>query len=406
LGHLRKPLEHVTVLANEQYIAGPYCTMLMADAGARVIKVERPGSGDPRRAMGPFLEVDGEKHSWGFAEYNRNKESVALDLRKEEGKDIFKALARASDVVVENFRPGVMDKLGLGYRHLKKENPRLVFCAISGFGQLDGYQGPYSDWPAFDIVSEAMSGVMHMIGFEDRPPVSALYGLADLMAGQAAVQGILMALLSRDRTGEGQMVDISMLDAMVALNERALTIYSFTSEAPMRGQERHLGPRGAYRTSDGYLAINIPSDYMWGRLAQAIGREDLAHDPRCADGPSRARHSETLIRPAIEDWLRDRGSMEAAGILNSLGVPAGPVHTAAELFQCPQVEAREMLLPIEEGPLSGRRLVRSPVRLSAQPKVRAGWVPSLGQHTTEVLEEMLGFQKEQVEDLRRRGVIG
>jgi formyl-CoA transferase len=403
---LRRPLEHITVLANEQYIAGPYCTMLLADAGAQVIKVERPGNGDPRRTMGPFLEVDGEKHSWGFAEYNRNKKSVALDLSKEEGKDIFKALARASDVVVENFRPGVMDKLGLGYSRLKMENPRLVFCAISGFGQMDGYRGPYSDWPAFDIVSEAMSGIMHMIGFEDRPPVSALYGLADLIAGQAAVQGILMALLDRDRTGEGQMVDISMLDAMVALNERALTIYSFTSEVPVRGQERHLGPRGAYRTKDGYLAINIPSDYMWGRLAQAIGREDLVNDPRCASGPSRARHSEALIRPAIEDWLQDKSSAEAAGILNGLGVPAGPVHTAAELFRCPQVEIREMLLPIEEGSLAGRRLVRSPVRLSATPKVRASWVARLGQHTTQVLDEMLGFKEEQVEDMRRRGVIG
>jgi len=398
----RRPLEHIRVLSAEQYIAGPCCTMILADAGAEVIKVEKPYAGDARRKMGPFIDVDGERHSWGFAEFNRNKKSVALDLQREEGRSIFAGLASRSDVVVENFRPGVMERLGLGYRALKEVNPSLVYCALSGFGHSPG---PYSDRPAFDIVAEAMSGLMHMVGFEDRPPISALFGLADLVTAYNAVQGILMALLDRAVTGEGQFVDVSMLDSMVFLNERALTIHSFTGMVPSRGPERFFGPRGAFKAKDGYLAMNIPSDYMWERLAQAMGREDLAADPRCADGPSRAAHAESLIRPAIEDWLKDKRTREAAEILASYGVPAGPVHTAGDVFNCPQVEARGMLVPIEHGPLKGRRVVKSPSRFSRAPDARAAWVPALGEHTGEVLRELLRLDQEELDDLRAGGVI-
>jgi formyl-CoA transferase len=376
--------------------------MILADAGAEVIKVEKPGAGDARRKMGPFIEVEKTRHSWGFAEFNRNKKSVALDLQREEGMSIFIDLAARSDVMVENFRPGVMERLGLGYPVIKEVNPSLIYCALSGFGHT---QGPYSDRPAFDVVAEAMSGFMHMVGFGDRPPVSALFGLADLVTAYSAVQGILMALLDRAVTGEGQMVDVSMLDAMVFLNERALTIHSFTGMVPSRGPERFFGPRGAFKAKDGYIAMNIPSDYMWERLALAMGREDLAADPRCADGPSRAAHAESLITPAIEDWLKDKGIREAAEILASHGVPAGPVHTAEDVFNCPQVEARGMLVPIENGPLRGRRVVKSPSRFSRAPAARAGWVPALGEHTEEVLRELVGLDQEALKRLRSEGVI-
>lgn len=400
------PLEGIRVIAVEQFIAGPYCTMLLADAGAEVIKVERPGSGDPRREMGPKLKSEsGEEMAWGFIEFNRNKKSICLDIQKEQGKAVLRDLVSRADVVVENMRPGVMDRLGLGYKDLSSVNPGIVYAAISGFGQMEGYQGPYSDWPAFDIVVEAMSGYMDLVGFEDRPPISAIYGLADLAAGLSAVQGILLALLSRQKTGKGQFVDISMLDSMVALNERALTIYSFTGSSPVRGKETLFGPRGAFRAKDGYVALNVPTDYMWGRLAAAIGREELVEDPRCKDGRSRAANNESFLRPIIEEWLKDKTRMEAVKKLIEGGVPAGPVHTAEDVHRCPHVAARRMLVEIEDPIARGHKVVRSPVRLSDAPEVRAATVPRLGQHTEEVLSGILGYSSGKIEELRQQGVI-
>jgi len=192
---------------------------------------------------------------------------------------------------------------------------------------------------------------------------------------------------------------------MVALNERAMTIYSFTGEVPIRGNERLFGPRGAYRCRNGYVAVNIPSDYMWERLAACMGREDLIADPRCIDGRSRAAHSETLIRPVIESWLRDKDSLEAASILNDAGVPAGPVHTAEDVFNCPQVAARNMLCSIHSGPLIGKKLVRTPIRLSQSPEIIAEEIPTLGEHTDEVLTNLLGYQRTRLKHLRQNGII-
>jgi len=390
----RRPLEHVRVLAHEQYIAAPYCTMLLADYGAEVIKVERPGTGDPRREMGPFIDTNSGRYAWGFAEYNRNKKSVTLDLKDPADREKFERLAAASDVLVENFRPGVMDKLGVGWERLRQVNPRLVYCAISGFGQLEPYKGKYSNWPAFDIVVEAMSGFMHMIGFEDRPPVSAVYGLADLVAALVAVQGILAALLDREVTGEGQFVDISMLDAMIALNERALTIHSFTGQVPSRGPERLIGPRGTFRAKDGYLALNVPTDYIWHRLTYVIGREDLAHDPRCVSGPARAANLETVIRPAIEGWLQDKTRQEAMVLLNEAGVPVGPVQTAADVFACPHVAARGMLVELDDPGVTGKKLVGSPVKFSRAPAPSASRTPGLGEHNDLLDRILVDFKAE------------
>lgn len=400
------PLQGVRVLAVEQYIAGPYCSMLLAEAGAEVIKVERPASGDPRRTMGPFITGrQGEKVSGGFIEYNRYKKSITMDLQKPRGQELFRRLAGRADVVLENFRPGVMDRLGLGYSTLSQINPQLIYVAISGFGQLERFRGPYWQRPAFDIVLEAMSGVMHMVGYEDRPPVSALYGLADVQAAQVAVMGTLMALLQRERTGKGCFVDVAMFDAMLALNERAIAIHSMTGEVPGRGRERHYGPRGAFRAKDGYVALNVPTDYIWERLAKAIGREDLIGHPWCADGKSRAEHTEDFLRPIIEGWMADKTQEEVTATLLYHDVPAGPVFTAADIARDPHVRARQMLIAAQDPRADQVELAASPVRLSTLPEKPPARVPMLGEHTEQVLRELLGMDDEELTELRREQVI-
>ncbi|MEO2043030.1 MAG: CoA transferase, partial [Nitrospinaceae bacterium] len=255
-----RPLTGIRVIALEQYMAGPYCSMLLADAGAEVIKIERPGLGDPRRSIPPFAEKDGIKKAGGFMAYNRNKKSIALNIRNNEGKKIYRDLVKKADVIVENLRPGSVDKMGLGYDDLKKINPRLIYAAISGFGRLEGYEGPDSKRPAFDIVAEAMSGIMHLVGFEDKPPSWTIYGMADIYTGLCTSFAITQALFMRERTGKGQFVDSAMLDNMISLNERMAMLYSVTGKEPHRGRLTHLYPRGAFKCKDGYLAMNIPDD--------------------------------------------------------------------------------------------------------------------------------------------------
>jgi formyl-CoA transferase len=231
---LKRPLEGIRVTGLEQYMAGPYCTMLLADAGAEVIKIERPGVGDPRRSMPPFAEKDGKKKAAGFMGYNRNKKSLALNLRDPKGQEIFKLLTAQSDVVVENLRPGSMSKMGLGQKDMRALQPELIWATISGFGRNEDYLGPYSDRPAFDIVAESMSGIMNLVGFADKPPSWTIYGMADVYSGQVTAYGIMQALFMRERTGEGQFVDSAMFDNMLALNESMIALHSVSGQNPQR----------------------------------------------------------------------------------------------------------------------------------------------------------------------------
>ncbi|MGC9332634.1 MAG: CaiB/BaiF CoA transferase family protein [Anaerolineae bacterium] len=401
----RRPLTGVRVIGLEQYMTAPYCTMLLADAGAEVIKVEMPGRGDPRRSIPPYATDDeGRRVAGGFIGYNRNKKSLALNLREEAGRQVLKDLARVSDVVVENLRPGAMDKLGLGYEPLRAVNPRLIYAAISGFGRLEGYTGPYSDRPAFDIVAEAMSGVMNLVGFADKPPSWTIYGLADVYSGLVTAYGVMLALFMREQTGEGQLVDSAMLDNMLALNERMAVIYSFTGQSPQRGQLEHIAPRGAFRCQDGYLAINVPDDIQWRRLCEAMGRDELIDDPRTADGTARAAHAD-LIRSTIEDWLGDKSRSEAVALLEQKGVPSGPVYTAEDLFQDPHIAARNMLITIDDPVAGPRKYARSPLHLSAAPEIPTAPAPRLGEHTRPILEGLLGYTGQEIQRLQDRGVI-
>ena len=401
---MRRPLEGVRVVGLEQYMSGPYCTMLLADAGAEVIKIERPGSGDPRRSIPPFVEKDGVKKAGGSLSYNRNKKSLALNLRSEAGQEVLRQLAAVSDVVVDNLRPGVTTKLGLDYESLETLNPRLVYAVISGFGRLSGYRSDYADRPAFDIVAEAMGGVMNLIGFEDRPPTYTLYGLADVYSGMITAYGILQALFMREKTGRGQLVDSSMLDNMMALNERAVTLYSVTGREPARGRLEHLWPRGAFECADGYIALNVPDDIIWRRLAEAIGRPDLAEDPMSADGTSRAANATTL-QPILEAWMADKSRQQVVDALNAAGVPTGPVYTSADLFADPHFRERGMLLEVDDPEVGPSTFARTPVHLSAAPEVCREPAPNLGQHTRWVLEELLGYPPERVDELVAEGAV-
>ncbi len=401
---MERPLSGIRVTGLEQYMAGPYCTMLLADAGAEVIKIERPGSGDPRRAMPPFVERNGVRKAVGFMGYNRNKKSLALDLRKPEGQEIFRKLATCSDVVVENLRPGSMDRMGLGYHAMKDLNPGLVWAAISGFGRLPEFRGPYSDRPAFDIVVEAMSGIMHLVGFEDKPPSWTIYGMADIYTGMVTAFGIMQALFMRQRTGEGQFVDSAMFDAMLSLNESMVAIHSVAGQSPHRGKGRNIWPRGAYQTKDGYIALNVPDNIIWRRLCEALGREDLIEDERSRTAGARFDNAEYLT-PVIEGWLGSRSREEAVETLNAAGVPTGPVNTAEDIFADPHVEARGMLMPIDDPEVGTFRFARSPLHFSNAPAPLVRPAPNLGQHTRSILEDLLGYDGGEVEALIAGGVV-
>ncbi len=401
----RRPLSGIRVLGLEQYMAGPYCTMLLADAGAEVIKIERPGSGDPRRTIPPFAERAGARKTAGYMAYNRNKKSLALNLRDPEGRGILRALAEVSDVVVENLRPGALEKMGLGFEELRALNPGLVYAMISGFGQLPGYESAYARRPAFDIVAEAMAGIMDLIGFEDRPPTFTLYGLADVYSGMVAAYGVLQALFMRERTGQGQLVDVSMLDSMLALNERMVALYSVTGKEPKRGKLEHLWPRGAYKCSDGYVALNVPDDGIWERLATTIGRPDLVQDPRSASGTARAANAE-FLQPILEDWMADKTREDVVETLNASGMPAGPVYTAKDVFADPHFRIRGMLPVIDDPEVGPYTFARSTPHLSAAPEIPLEAAPRLGGDTRWTLEEILGYEPSKIEALIESGVVG
>ena len=401
---ITRPLSGIRVIGLEQYMSGPYCTMLLADAGAEVIKIERPGGGDPRRAIPPFVEKEGVKKAGGFLSYNRNKKSLALDLQSKAGQEILQKLVTLSDVVVDNLRPGATTKMGLDYESLKSLNPRLVYAVISGFGRLPGYQSDYSDRPAFDIVAEAMSGVMDLIGFADKPPTPSLYGLTDIYSGLVAAYGIMQALFMRERTGQGQLVDVSMLDNMVALNERMVTLYSLTGQEPQRGRLQHLWPRGAFLCQDGYIAINIPDDIIWRRLAEAIGRPDLVDDPRSRSGSQRATNA-AFLQPILEGWLADKSRAEVIERFNTAGIPTGPVYTARDVFEDNHFRQRQMLVEIDDPEVGPHTFARTPPHLSAAPEIPLQSAPNLGQHSRSILQELLGYTAEEINHLSQEGVV-
>lgn len=372
------PLSGVRVLAIENFLAGPYGSMLLADFGAEVIKIEPP-DGDGYRRATPNYSNDQGRMSYSFLRVNRNKHSVILDLKTEGGRESFLRLVDEADVVWENLRPGAMDRLGLGWDVLHERNPRLVYATISGFGHGDVMaEGPYGAVPAFDIVAQALSGMMTRVGEEGQPPLYLGAPIADQLSGIMAAFGVTLALRAAGQSGEGQRVDVAMYDVMVSLNEQSVGHYSHFGTLPKRGLSPTSAPYGAFRTADGWVAIGIASDWIWARFCHAIDRPDLLMVGDLKTGMQRSLSQETVLRPLIENWAKELTSREVAEMLSAAGVPAAPVQEIADLFTDPQVEAREMLVDIEDPVVGTLRVAGNPIKLGRTPHLPHRTAPQLG----------------------------
>ncbi len=390
-------LEGVRVLDLTQIMAGPFCTMLLADLGAEVIKIERPEGGDDSRRMGPPF-YQGE--SAAFMAVNRNKFGVAVDIRTEAGKEVLWRLIATADVLVENFRPGTMERLGFGYERVHVARPSLVYCSISGFGQT----GPYRDRGGFDLVTQALSGVLSVTGTPEEPAKVGV-PISDLNAGLFASHAILAALLARARTGEGQHIETSLLEAALAYTIWESNEYWATGEAPQRLGTRHrlAAPYQVFQTADGWVAIGAANQRNWERLCQALDRADLLADPRFASNSARMEHRPALVE-TLNDTFRTRTTGDWLRRLEPAGVPHSPVLTLDQVYQDPQVRAREMDLEIEH-PVAGRvHAIGFPVKYSATPGRVRRPAPLLGQDTRPILQA-LGMSEEEYRQLREAGVI-
>ena len=390
------PLHGITVLDLTRVLSGPYCTMLLADMGARVIKVEQPGKGDDTRAWGPPFQ---QAESAYFLSINRNKESVTVDFKAPEGRAILDRLIAKADVLVENFRPGTLAKLGFAYASLAQKFPRLVYCSISGFGQT----GPRSKEPGYDAVMQAEGGLMSITGDADGPPFRLGVAVADIATGMFAAQGVTAALFARERTGRGQEVDIAMLDSVAALLTYQAGIYFATGSAPVRMGNRHptIVPYETFRASDGDFVIAVGNDELWRRFCAATGIEP---DEQFATNRQRVTNYARL-KPMLEARLGSGTRSHWIERLTNAGVPCGSVRDLHELFADPQVAARAMTSNVDHPTIGPLRVLGTPLKLSDTPPSIRTAPPTLGQHTDAVLIEELGYAGDEVAALRSKGIV-
>jgi crotonobetainyl-CoA:carnitine CoA-transferase CaiB-like acyl-CoA transferase len=398
-------LSGLRVIDLTQMLAGPYCTMLLADQGADVVKIE-PVEGDPTRHFGPFRTDDKDHHFGGyFQSTNRNKKSVGLDLKSPEGKALLRRLVKDADVVVENFRAGVMDRLGIGYESLAADNPRLVYAAIRGFGDPRTGASPYVDRPAFDVVAQAMGGAMGITGPDAHTPMKIGPGIGDIFPAALSAFGIMAAVHHAQRTGQGQFVDVAMYDGVLAMCERLVYQYSYTGKSPVPEGNQHpiLCPFGVFPTKDGMVTIGCPRDSFWRELAEAMGRPELASDPKFLTNNDRlANASETV--GIVETWTRGLTKADIAAALDGR-VPFGPVNTAADIYDDPHVAARRMLVEVEHpGSATAVTIASTPIRMTATPGGVSRRAPLTGEDTDDVLAT-LGLGAGEIADLRSRKVV-
>jgi formyl-CoA transferase len=405
-----KALEHLRVLDLTRVLAGPWCTQLLADLGADVIKIERPGNGDDTRAWGPPYLKDAEGRDTTEAAYylsaNRGKRSVTVDISKAEGQQLLRGLAAASDVVVENYKVGQLAKYGLDYGSLSASNPRLIYCSITGFGQ----DGPYKDRAGYDFIIQAMGGFMSITGErDDLPgggPQKAGVAVSDLMTGMYTTVAILAAVAQRQRTGQGQYIDLALFDTMIAMLANMNMNYLTTGAAPGRAGNAHqnIVPYQVFAAADGHVVIAVGNDSQYAKFCEIAGRSDLATDPRFAKNAERVRNRAVLV-PMLEAIVRERPAAFWAERLEAAGVPCGPINSIAQALADPQAVARGIRIDLPH-PTAGKvPLVGMPIRMSASSPAYRRPPPLLGEHTDEVLRELAGLDAAEIAALRARGVL-
>ncbi|MGB8873159.1 MAG: CaiB/BaiF CoA-transferase family protein, partial [Desulfobaccales bacterium] len=390
----------IKVLDLSRVLAGPYCSMMLGDLGAEVIKVELPQAGDDTRHWGP-PEAGGEAAY--YLCLNRNKRSLTVNMKTAPGREIIRKLALRSDVLIENYKVGTLQKMGLGYQDLRRENPRLIYCSITGFGQ----NGPYKDKPGYDFMIQGMGGIMSFTGEPDGPPMKVGVAIVDITAGLFATSAILAALRHRDLTGEGQYLDIALLDATLAWLANVGSNYLVSGELPRRYGNGHpnIVPYEPFQAADGvYFALAVGNDRQWRDFCSLAGLEPLAQDPRFATNPQRVLNREELI-PIIAAKMLEKTSGEWLQQLDHLKIPCGPINTLDKVFADPQVKEREMVVEVPHPTAGMVKLVASPMKFSRTPCQIQRHPPLLGEHTAEVLCTLLGYTQEEIDALRQEGVV-
>ncbi len=394
------PLEGIKILDLTWVLSGPFATMVLGDLGAEVIKVERPGVGDIGRGNGPVVRG----LSTYFLSLNRGKKSITLNLASDHGKDIFLKLVEKVDVLVQNFVPGTMEKLGLGYDTIKERNPQLIYAACSGFGQT----GPYANKPAFDVIVQAMGGILSITGEPNGPPVRPGVSLGDIAAGQFLAIAILAALQERHTSGEGQMIDISMLDCQVAIQENAFVRYFATGEVPHALGTRHpvFTPFQVFPTGDGYIAVATMGGVQdqWPLFCATIERLDLVDDERFQTGWQRTQNYNEL-EPLLNEAMKSRTTDEWVKEFEAVSIPCGPVNSINQVAVDPQVAHREMIVDVHHPEAGNFKVVNTPIKYSRTVSKVELACPDLGEHTESVLKEMLGITDQEIDRLRGSGAI-
>jgi CoA:oxalate CoA-transferase len=392
------PLKGIRVLDLTRILAGPYATMILRDLGAEVIKIEQPGVGDEARDFGPFKN----DFSLYFMSVNRGKKSVTLNLKAPRGKELFLELVKGSDILVENFRPGTMEKLGLGYESLKAHHPSLLYAACSGFGQT----GPYAMRGAYDMIIQGMGGIISITGEPDRPPVRVGTSIGDITSALFTAIGILSALRHRDQTGEGQLIDVGMLDCQVAILENAMVRYFSTGDIPRPLGRRHpaITPFEVFESADGYVVIAIGNNELWRKFCEHVNHPELIDNERFHTNALRTENHESLF-PILAEIMCRRTTDAWVEALEEVGVPCGPVNTIDKVVNDPQVLARDMIAEVEHEVTGTVQIPGIPIKLSETPGQIDAPAPNLGEHTSEVLTGLLGLEAEEVNQLKQDEVL-
>jgi crotonobetainyl-CoA:carnitine CoA-transferase CaiB-like acyl-CoA transferase len=394
-----RPLDGFRVLDLTRVLSGPYCTMQLGDLGAEVIKVERPGAGDDTRAFAPPFQGDQAAY---FLSVNRNKKSMTLDMKSKPGKQVLWRLIDVSDVLVENFRPSAMDRLGLGYSAVKARRPSLVYCSISGFGD----SGIHKDRPGYDVIVQGEAGIMDITGPRDGAPHKVGVAIADLVSGLNASQGILAALLTRKATGLGQHVRISMYEAVAALLTFNASIYYATGDSPRRRGNEHptIVPYETFEARDGWINLGVANDDLWQRFCAAAEHPQLQSDPRFAKASDRVRNRELLL-PLVRAIVREHGRDEWLQRLDKAGVPSGAIRSVGEVCEGEVLKARAMVAQMQHPSAGTVKAIKNPMHLSETPLDRYAPPPALGQHTREILTQTLGYSAAEIDALARSKAI-